>query len=61
MSFDCETMNDREKDAILRRLLDEKSMEEILGLMANLDEGDKAWLLQELLKTTGFEQNGNAN
>jgi len=59
--FDCETMNEREKDAILRRLLNEKSMEEILGLMANLDEEDKAWLMQELLKTTGFERNGNAN
>jgi recombinational DNA repair protein RecR len=61
MPFNEATMNDKEKDAILRRLLNEKSMEEILGLMANLDEEDKAWLMQELLKTTGFERNGNAN
>lgn len=61
MPFNYATMNDKEKDAILRRLLNEKSMEEILGLMTNLDEEDKAWLMQELLKTTGFEGNEHAN
>lgn len=59
--FDPKTMNAKEKDAILRRLLDEKSMGEILALVANLDKQDKAWLMQELLRTTGFERNRSAN
>jgi hypothetical protein len=33
----------------------------LYDLMANLDKEDKAWLMQELLKTTGFERNGNTN
>jgi hypothetical protein len=59
--FGGETMKNEEKEEILQRLLALKSTEEILRLTGNLDDEDKAWLLNELFRTAGFERSPDTN